>query len=102
RHGAHLALHSFPTRRSSDLVFVGQPRQEADAVRRVGEGPGEALPQQLVPVGVLARNQDQGATGVAAQDGAEEGVELGVELEQALDRKSTRLNSSHVSISYAV
>src|SRR5690606_41754172 len=27
---------------------------------------------------------------------------LGVELDQAIDRKSTRLNSSHVKISYAV
>src|SRR5437868_8263300 len=66
--GAHRDLHSFPTRRSSDL----QPSRHL-ALRVVAE-----LGQQLL----LLREQPLGAA-----------VE---------DRKSTRLNSSHVSISYAV
>src|SRR5699024_12875837 len=63
---AHRDLHSFPTRRSSDLEMV----------------PVELRGDVLAPVGRrLTPGQRQQA---------------------ASDRKSTRLNSSHVSISYAV
>src|SRR5207249_7307057 len=86
-----LALHSFPTRRSSDL---GQPpRQAAHGVdlrprghRRPHEegAPGRGLHGELRP----------------ARSGP---ARLSVgEPRPPLDRKSTRLNSSHVSISYAV
>src|SRR5689334_24561091 len=64
--GDHRDLHSFPTRRSSDL------RQSA----------GQRRHEQV---------------GLRAAHGGEAVVVLGVE-----DRKSTRLNSSHSSISYAV
>src|SRR5699024_12689636 len=65
----HRDLHSFPTRRSSDLghipcssfPFRGQMRRQGRPSPHTGRG-----------------------------------------LADALDRKSTRLNSSHVSISYAV
>src|SRR5437660_6883421 len=66
----HRALHSFPTRRSSDL-----PRRTAAA-----PGAGAAVSRRA-PLGV--RN----AAGA---------------LVRRPDRKSTRLNSSHVAISYAV
>src|SRR5438876_3618786 len=59
----HRDLHSFPTRRSSDLPFL----KNSSVLR--------------------SRTGDQFATS-AEQDG--------------IDRKSTRLNSSHPSISYAV
>src|SRR6266542_4709699 len=59
----HRDLHSFPTRRSSDL--------------------SQALPRRSSPCS-NARNEGR----TAARSG--------------LDRKSTRLNSSHGSISYAV
>src|SRR5438477_6533854 len=62
--GAHRDLHSFPTRRSSDL----EP-PDVDAER--GAAPAE-------------------------QADGEGDIRIGV------DRKSTRLNSSHMSISYAV
>src|SRR5204862_6732214 len=68
-YGDHRDLHSFPTRRSSDL-------------------PCEA-----------------GSEGVGGSRDAEERHHLGAFLAIALvggDRKSTRLNSSHVEISYAV
>src|SRR5690606_40933157 len=67
--GGHRELHSFPTRRSSDLTGALTPARfkHTDAVFNVG----------------LA---------VAAVQVAAPGV----------DRKSTRLNSSHVKISYAV
>src|SRR5699024_12277444 len=58
-----LDLHSFPTRRSSDLAVHG-----AAPGRGAAAGPACASPT----------------------------------LGQGRDRKSTRLNSSHVSISYAV
>src|SRR5699024_12705434 len=74
------ALHSFPTRRSSDL---------------------EA---QMGGVGDLLRSACRGSVG---QGQAELLVFVGggdevVGVEAHTDRKSTRLNSSHVSISYAV
>src|SRR5690625_7651152 len=56
----HRALHSFPTRRSSDLRFARYPFATASAIPAPG------------------------CTSVVK------------------DRKSTRLNSSHVAISYAV
>src|SRR5688500_20382275 len=72
-------LHPFPTRRSSDLSHGSHRRIPLQpAARRVGDA------------GVPA------AWGVAAVDAPVEALLLG------LDRKSTRLNSSHLVISYAV
>src|SRR5699024_12740474 len=69
----HHYLHSFPTRRSSDLSPSDHPVCAAD--------PGEpAVPAQ--------RRQGRVAPDPPTY--------------VASDRKSTRLNSSHVSISYAV
>src|SRR5438874_3559808 len=76
--GAPRDPHSFPTRRSSDLiaVLVGQPRPLAAAhEHRLGKPSGA------------------GCAGTRAD--ASHQVPGG-------DRKSTRLNSSHVEISYAV
>src|SRR5690606_41290105 len=85
--GDHRALHSFPTRRSSDLFVLGL----------------------LIAGGVF----HQTLTGAIATS-AVASVVLGLALQETLgnffagialqaeDRKSTRLNSSHVKISYAV
>src|SRR5690349_22321042 len=72
--GDHGILHSFPTRRSSDLDRAGEEllRRE-DAVIVDGAEPA------LGRVACFER-----------------------ELPRSRDRKSTRLNSSHVEISYAV
>src|SRR5699024_12628272 len=68
------ALHSFPTRRSSDLPVKQLLRRIAKAhIRALKVRVQRAQGRHLPPVHVPAR-----------------------------DRKSTRLNSSHVSISYAV
>src|SRR5438067_8939950 len=64
-YAAHRNLHSFPTRRSSELVVVRAYRALLAATATVT---GEQTAGQRAP----------------------------------RDRKSTRLNSSHVSISYAV
>src|SRR5438876_9845605 len=71
-------LHSFPTRRSSDLA-VGVAAEDPEVV--------EGLFLE-VRVGRAAGNLRQDLPGPG-------GAALG-------DRKSTRLNSSHPSISYAV
>src|SRR5690606_41461298 len=83
--GAYLDLHSFPTRRSSDLAALGslgaiRPRDWW--AQREWEC---RLPAERAPDREAARSSascDQWRSGS--------------------DRKSTRLNSSHVKISYAV
>src|SRR5699024_12671515 len=69
--GAHRDLHSFPTRRSSDLI----PASVCCSIERVRELRASA------PTRSTSAPPPADAAG---------------------DRKSTRLNSSHVSISYAV
>src|SRR5438094_4539602 len=64
-YGDHRDLHSFPTRRSSDLLLGAMPHAETRAVIFPPDRPGQSA--------------------VAHED-----------------RKSTRLNSSHRTISYAV
>src|SRR5699024_12812050 len=81
-YAAHRALHSFPTRRSSDLR-----RRHVVAERQLVGGD----------------QSDRATDAPQAVDGA---MATGQDCDEALghlsDRKSTRLNSSHVSISYAV
>src|SRR5690606_41913761 len=92
------ALPSFPTRRSSDLYY-----------RLAGEI-GGAAGAQLVPRGGMASVVDAlrqaaesaGATVLTGAPVSRILVEHGRATGVALDRKSTRLNSSHVKISYAV
>src|SRR5699024_12445066 len=76
----HRDLHSFPTRRSSDLAGPRAGAQPDHPAR----GPAAAV--QHLHQGGLARPVGPGDDQPLA----------------AADRKSTRLNSSHVSISYAV
>src|SRR5690606_41813305 len=96
-----LALLSFPTRRSSDLFGLSIIIQNgllelftADS-RRLQAGAIEVTTVQLVEgvwVGALPALQFVTAVVVIA----------GLQLIFYRDRKSTRLNSSHVKISYAV
>src|SRR5690606_41523657 len=86
-HSPHRILHSFPTRRSSDLLrceLVAEIRYEHVMAGRLRHG------------GRLVRFRP---------DRTPESCTY-VQLEEVppaeLDRKSTRLNSSHVKISYAV
>src|SRR5204863_8327381 len=84
-YGAHLHLHSFPTRRSSDLV---QRRRGRDRRRGRFPPPHES-------------GRRRGVAGASAHHPVDRLEEL-VLLNRLEDRKSTRLNSSHVEISYAV
>src|SRR5690606_41437371 len=79
--GDHRDLHSFPTRRSSDLVYRGT---------RVPELVGKYLYADYVTGRLWALEYDEKTGQVKANYSIQE------------DRKSTRLNSSHVKISYAV
>src|SRR5207302_4225307 len=79
--------HSFPTRRSSDLT-VGSPGLSSRVRRRRKESsvPGSG-------------KRTDGDAERLKEHRPRRGSEPGTELS---DRKSTRLNSSHVKISYAV
>src|SRR5207249_9139397 len=91
-HPPHPTLPSFPTRRSSDLDASRQ-QQMVDDFERVISVQREVL-----------EAVHRGCVGVG-KEGRQVQVDLRgarVELDLPADRKSTRLNSSHVSISYAV
>src|SRR5699024_11666666 len=89
----HLDLHSFPTRRSSDLL------PQAAYLAGLPQSPSAYTP--FVNTG-----------GLKSEDGLEPGINRMKSVLKRMydaefinedeDRKSTRLNSSHVSISYAV
>src|SRR5207253_5626052 len=96
------ALHSFPTRRSSDLIAVppdfrepfecepsrfADPRAQHDLVTEGGGSFVVDLVPQNDPADPLLRFLA--------------GSFCGTRSTTKLDRKSTRLNSSHVAISYA-
>src|SRR5207245_11750313 len=92
-------LPSFPTRRSSDLGMEQLYQKVAT--------PSSAPPTATPSAGTNADFSQPVALSVpAAADatlrGGSASVPVGMPLDQALDRKSTRLNSSHGSISYAV
>src|SRR5690606_41914546 len=88
-------LHSFPTRRSSDLAFLGLPvafHQDARYAEGTPEVHGPFLGGEHQP----GKQQEQ--------HGHQPGQPMPSNGRSTLaqDRKSTRLNSSHVKISYAV
>src|SRR5205807_4934394 len=100
--GPHRHLHSFPTRRSSDLDLV--LGQDLLHVRRADTRRPRC--ELLTIVALLDVGADELLHGVRNvpsgnlhRDLAEAAFALGVAAEQ--DRKSTRLNSSHLVISYA-
>src|SRR5207249_9827538 len=93
-------LHSFPTRRSSDLARgrgVVDPRVRVHVLRPVGrveaeEGQLRALAAEPL-VHVVPHERAAEREGIVGDHAPPFLLK---------DRKSTRLNSSHVSISYAV
>src|SRR5690606_41221267 len=92
----HCALHSSPTRRSSDLTSTICSRRSTAAVEvrhhrgALGSRPLDRLGS--VPGGALVVRSEPRSTGFRGRRAST----------RARDRKSTRLNSSHVKISYAV
>src|SRR5439155_22590673 len=90
----HATLHSFPTRRSSDL-HVPRRRYRDEPLAVGGTVGGQGVRHHEVRV---VRGTERA---VLAERGAPLQGALRVEAGRG-DRKSTRLNSSHVAISYAV
>src|SRR5690606_40048407 len=86
-------LHSFPTRRSSDLDRFGNHLRQSDRCER-GRGGRHG---RYGVVGVRAEQRHP-----AVLDRAQRREWCAVAAAYPRDRKSTRLNSSHVKISYAV
>src|SRR5204862_8004665 len=90
----HRPLHSFPTRRSSDL-----PRRSAHRLRRRPDGHSRREAE---------RECRHSETGRVAENRRRNHPRPRHETKRhtrrviPTDRKSTRLNSSHVEISYAV
>src|SRR5207244_10822151 len=77
--GDHRDLHSFPTRRSSDLAF-----------------------ERVLHVGAGVRGRREASVLAGGEELLQVTDDAGCEAVLAEDRKSTRLNSSHQIISYAV
>src|SRR5689334_25061910 len=80
-YGDHRDLHSFPTRRSSDLSALPTARLN---VELKAPGTAELLCTAIAKHGLASR------------------LVVAAHSHEVIDRKSTRLNSSHSSISYAV
>src|SRR5690606_41984505 len=93
----HRQLHTSPTRRSSDLdahVVTDEPH-DSEVVR------DEEVAEAVLALQVAQEGEDLVLhEDVERRDGLVAHDQLGIEREG--DRKSTRLNSSHVKISYAV
>src|SRR5690606_42155129 len=85
-----LDLPSFPTRRSSDLVILNALNAQILGLEERGQGI-----LRLPRVG-------QGQLGPTHLGQAQLHVRVETARFEIQDRKSTRLNSSHVKISYAV
>src|SRR5207244_12952610 len=85
----HRTLHSFPTRRSSDLFDNHRVLLVADRADR-----GAVLARGVGLDGLFPEKDDRLSIGLPAGKPCR--------LMELQDRKSTRLNSSHQIISYAV
>src|SRR5690625_5950200 len=84
RYAEHSSLNSFPTRRSSDLRMAVAHTRYA------------VLGEDDEPIGVVHLLDVLGSSSTP-----DEPV-VTIMRDPVIDRKSTRLNSSHVAISYAV
>src|SRR5205814_4416218 len=89
-----LNLHSFPTRRSSDLVAFDCPKSCQGAVRHRSHRGRTSVAKWPLPIryGDVWRDSMRLIATAAVP----------VIFAECGDRKSTRLNSSHLGISYAV
>src|SRR5690606_42014317 len=99
---AHRALHSFPTRRSSDLSV----KPEGDTVIEHGDEVFFIAAREDIRVVMSEMQRLEGPVRrIVIAGGGNIGFRLAQRLEnehqvKIIDRKSTRLNSSHVKISY--
>src|SRR5690606_41801690 len=97
---APLVLHSFPTRRSSDLAFRWRPT--AALPRRLRRFCLHLSTGDAALVAGLDRRSTRRWRLLVWRVPRHRSHSRGLGTEFSRDRKSTRLNSSHVKISYAV
>src|SRR5207253_6998313 len=98
----HRELHSFPTRRSSDLHKSAEDRSVN--VWKEGPIPTNQAIRGFYSVTLSEEGYERTASVLTDELGfmptRQDGTRFRFEI--PTDRKSTRLNSSHVAISYAV
>src|SRR5690606_41831969 len=95
-------LHSFPTRRSSDLAWRSKSpltviMADLDNFKHFNDAHGHEAGDVALQAAADAFRAHFRETDIICRFGGEEFVILMPDTE---DRKSTRLNSSHVKISY--
>src|SRR5699024_12751316 len=97
-----LALHSFPTRRSSDLALPGViVGQAVPFIRQLGSASVGGCGNSGTALAALD-DTDRDMAKIYGWHLLSAGIfQAPWSRTDAKDRKSTRLNSSHVSISYA-
>src|SRR5690606_39673389 len=87
----HPGLLSFPTRRSSDLKIYHHQNNPFDDYVEYAKTRSKGKTILGLILSISGKSEAQNWLGISYQ-----------QLVNAVDRKSTRLNSSHVKISYAV
>src|SRR5690606_41138894 len=92
RHGDHRDLHSFPTRRSSDLASAPTAPTKTPKTPE----PAKKAEKPTVEPAEKPKPRPKVDFEITKPD------DIRVDDNGQIDRKSTRLNSSHVKISYAV
>src|SRR5205807_7170695 len=93
-------LHSFPTRRSSDLVYIFNPGMQQSKIQATVDAVANQQVSNQFGTQRYALLFEPGTYGSST---APLNFQVGYYTAVAgLDRKSTRLNSSHLVISYAV
>src|SRR5690606_41519121 len=98
RYATHLHLHSFPTRRSSDLSNAQKKETQTSQKFKVAKTDKEWITILSSEEYAVLRN----AATEPPHSSELDKVKVPGTFVCAGDRKSTRLNSSHVKISYAV
>src|SRR5207244_9234468 len=98
RHPSH--PYSPPTRRSSDLVYITWTEFAADGSAYIYETHSDDYGETFSPRVLVSA--DNGMCPVTYGAGTDNGDCNENQFSDPLDRKSTRLNSSHQIISYAV
>src|SRR5690606_39922653 len=93
---AHRDFHSFPTRRSSDLALLVRWTFDLDS------NSDSYTEELLTDLGGEFPRLDERFAGHGYRHGYYAAMKRPNEAPGSSDRKSTRLNSSHVKISYAV
>src|SRR5690606_41868766 len=97
-----LYLHSFPTRRSSDLIFKGAKITPIVKHFKVFSEVNDVAKEHGADLIIMGSQGTSGFSEIFVGSNTEKVVRYSDVPVLVLDRKSTRLNSSHVKISYAV